>query len=62
MNRVPKLSLERDVLTEFVESGLGSAEAFAGELGIPPERVAYWLALAEIKRQRHIEVRSWDRD
>ncbi len=62
MNRVPKLSAKRDVLTEFVESGFGSAGAFAGELGVPPEWVDYWLALAEIKRQRHTEVRSWDWD
>ena len=62
MSRVRKLAVERDVLTEFAESRLDSAEAFAGDLGVPPEWVEYWLALAEVKRQGHTEDYSWDRD
>ncbi len=52
MDRAPEMSAGRDVLTDFVESGLRSAEAFATYLDVPTERVEYWLSLAELKRQR----------
>ena len=62
MSRVPKLAVGRDLLTEFSESGLGKPAAFAAELNVRQEWVEYWLALAEVKRQCHTEVGSWDRD
>ncbi len=61
MNRAPEFSVGHDVLTEFVESGLRSVEAFAAELDVPAELVEYWLALAALKRkQNHAELCSFD--
>ena len=61
MDRAPELAVGRDVLTEFVESGLRSVKAFAAELDVPAELVEYWLALAALKRkQNHAELCSCD--
>ncbi len=53
MHRAPELAVGHDVVTEFVESGSRSVEAFAAELDVPVEWVEYWLALAKLKRQQH---------
>ena len=61
MNRVPEVAVNVDILTELAESGLGSAESFAGELGVPAEWVEYWLAFAKVRRGRYAGDGSQDR-
>lgn len=51
MVQASRSQVDRDVLSEFDRSQHTSVAAFAAELGVPRERVEYWLSLARIKRR-----------